>query len=844
MVEPESGPSDEKRRPKAISSAIKKLQKKSALLLGRLAGPFGSAARWAIGKAGKRGTAFSNPPPDPRDSVMPVLAVPRSIRIWEKMRLPLFIGIVIAILVVVGVVTSNILTDRKVRRTIDEAQEAEALGLVEAFNEATSRLSELADENPGRCNAQTAFAWQVLAHEELFGAGKEDLAARVERSLSGCEQAPSAAAWAAHVAWLIEKGGSEDALLLCEAKAKEHPLEPRLAMACAWAKIELGSIDEALADLLKARERFPDYAPLLLLAGSTAYENDRWTEAIASARELSRQSPGHLYAGLLTIAMALPRWGGKPPSAKQVGAYVQDIGLLADAIEAGPPKYRSLGHFLKGRIELISGKPDEAVKILGEVTKGSKRPEHLAWNALALWRSKGAGAALELLEKRKEVQGPLVWHLRAELLLEHHRTDEAAGYLEKIKDNERLREVVAKTYWVAEVRGGRIFEAKKKMPERLGPNDLFVALELYEQLLERGDARGIDLLEERMRRGGLSECAEIIGAWHKSHARRALFKLGVYGKNERGVCAAALATMLLPGRVEPDVLKERAERAMGAAGENLWIRVHGAHAIWRADGLEAALKRLEEVLLLGPQAGPLRSLLAKVFISFGKPERALDILTQPQSDQELAWAIEAAREAKRKKRISELLKEAALRRDKGSKHPGLFCELLARDFRDKQYKQVAESGEDFYKNGGRWAARIARIAAWSYNYFGERDEAEALLDRAFRKVRRASGLGVSWDAKIAAIRLNLRRGGKFVFKARSNAEELHQRGVKDPWISYTFGFVNMNMGQKENAEKFYFEALAIDPAFKPAIKQLNEMNLLSQEHKRGIARVLGANWEK
>lgn len=769
----------------------------------------------------------------------PFLTVVQSVRTWEKIRLPLLITVVVAMLIAVGAVTSSLLTSRKVEKTIIQAQDAEAKGRVQTLRIATALLSDLAAEHPDRCNVQSAWIWQALLHKELLGADGDEFLKGVEGAATRCDEGSSGVARAAGVAWLIEKGAEEKALRLCESQAKDDPDEPRLALVCAWAKKEAGRIDEALVDLQQARQKFPRYTPLWLMAGSIAYENDRWAQAIPLVQDLSKHSPRHLYGSLLTIALSLPGWGENPPSAKKIAAFARDLALLGAFVEKAPPKYRMLGLFLKGRIELLSGYPDRAMEILGEAAERSEKPEYMAWYALAARRAKGFEYALELLKEKDDLQGPLVWQLHADLLLELHRIEEAQPYLDKISKNNAMQDLLALDTWIGAIRSGDLKTAKNEMPAKIGEQQLFVALEFYEQLLERGDERGIRALTERMN-SGLDECVEAIDSWHRGNARRALMKLGVYGKKDRGVCADALATMLLPGRVEPAWLKEVAERAVSASDGNLWIRIHAAHAIWRVDGLEAALGRLEEIRDLKPQGGPLRSVLARTYTLLGRPQSALEILGDTRSSQELAWAIDAAREADDDARVKALLTEAARRRQKGAKHPGLFCELLDRDYKSNQYKQVSESGKAYYKEGGRWAARIAEIAAWSYNHLGHRTEADQLLDIASRQLPKPSGLGISWDAATAAIRMNLRRGGKFISKARSKAAVLQRRGVRDPWISYAYGFANENVGQKETAAKYYSEALEIDPGFALAFKELDSMKSLTPEQKEKMARAQGS----
>ena len=98
---------------------------------------------------------------------IPVLAMPASIRIWRKVRWPLFIAIILALLSLIGVFTKNRLVDRSVRKEIDDAAEAEAAATIDGLLGADRTLTALADRHPGRANAQVAHAWHSILLGDL-----------------------------------------------------------------------------------------------------------------------------------------------------------------------------------------------------------------------------------------------------------------------------------------------------------------------------------------------------------------------------------------------------------------------------------------------------------------------------------------------------------------------------------------------------------------------------------------------------------------------------------------------------------------------------------------------------
>jgi Flp pilus assembly protein TadD len=93
-----------------------------------------------------------------------------------------------------------------------------------------------------------------------------------------------------------------------------------------------------------------------------------------------------------------------------------------------------------------------------------------------------------------------------------------------------------------------------------------------------------------------------------------------------------------------------------------------------------------------------------------------------------------------------------------------------------------------------------------------------------------SGLSASWDAQKRLIRLNLRRGGAFVFKAVAVTQELYKSGVKDAELAYSYGIAFLRQGNEGGSLRFFREAISLDPTFVSSYEVLNAQGQLSDDN--------------
>ena len=99
---------------------------------------------------------------------LPVLEMPRSQRIWRRIRIPFFITVVVLLLLTVALVTHSIKVATSIAGTIDEALGLESIGTVEQTRLAEKMLAKLSEKHPRDQNAAAGWAWQVVLQNILY----------------------------------------------------------------------------------------------------------------------------------------------------------------------------------------------------------------------------------------------------------------------------------------------------------------------------------------------------------------------------------------------------------------------------------------------------------------------------------------------------------------------------------------------------------------------------------------------------------------------------------------------------------------------------------------------------
>jgi tetratricopeptide (TPR) repeat protein len=764
---------------------------------------------------------------------IPVLTMPSSIRIWRKIRWPLLVVVVVAILAAVGLFTNDRLEARSVKRRIAEAAEGEAKGTVESLIGADQMLGALADRHSGRVNAQVARAWQAVLNSELLGP-KDKLLASARQALERAGTDTSSLGFAARAGVKHGEGDFEGALELAGKGLGQYATQPRLHLVKAWALRRLDKGEEAAETLMLLRKLEPNYMPALHTQLSFALADGDRDAARELADELLEKSPGNLFASLVSVDVRLPRWGEPDPDLDTLAGLIKDSHALDTRVKDAPPDLAILHRRLSGRVKLLTGELREAVADLKYVSARVPDAETLAWRALAIRELDGPVAALaELDSAGKDIKAPEILDVRVRCLLDHHHVDQAGEIFAALEASAPSLPSVRELKWILSVRRGDLAGAVETLPKRIDARLRWVALEMYELLRSNGDVEGRAELLARMK-GATKACADGIGAWHEGLAE-ATAVLGVEGK-KLDPCIVALKAKLLRGHMAPAKIKAAAERANKLSGGDLRLDVDRALAVWLVDGQAAAAQVLDGIWKLKPQGALIRWAMGEAFLQIGLPARALEVVEGMDNPMATYLRLHALEASGNKKQFDELLGKTATRA-KEEPHPALAYWAMRRDLDASGFDKVITRADAVLPQAGRLTAEIAELKAKALNSIGSRGDADRALDSAARAARTAVGLDEVWQAKLSLIRLNLRRGGAFLFKAVAVTTQLYKDGLKNAELSYSYAVANIRQGNERGAMRYLRESLDLDPSFVPAYTQLQLLGKLSDEQLARLGKV-------
>jgi tetratricopeptide (TPR) repeat protein len=163
---------------------------------------------------------------------------------------------------------------------------------------------------------------------------------------------------------------------------------------------------------------------------------------------------------------------------------------------------------------------------------------------------------------------------------------------------------------------------------------------------------------------------------------------------------------------------------------------------------------------------------------------------------------------------------------------------MERDLAAEKFDEVIANAEAAFPTAGCWAAEIAELKAKAQSAKGDRGNADRTLSSTADKVVKGVGIDESWAAKIALVRMNLDRGGAFVFKAFGVTFEMYKSGVKDAELSYSYAVANIDQGNDRGALRYLREAIDLDPSFVPAYTRLKLLDKLPEELTALLERTL------
>ena len=279
-------------------------------------------------------------PLQPRESVIPVLELPRSYVIWKKARPWLAAGAVAAILLAVGLSTRSCLVEQQVEKTVDKALDGESTGLVEEMSEAREALHRAVDNWGEKPILVSLSAWLDVLWALQFGDKKGDIS-RATESVERAEDLEDAMSMAARAGLLHLLGKHKEALDLSQKGLGSFPDEPRLGLVRALCLLSLGDFDKGMDLLVGSVNSAPAYYPLVISGLQAALEAHDKVTGLALALKLGKSLRGkHLLESLARVAFSLHGWGEEEITREQAQKLLKAAGRLRVRSLPPPPFWR------------------------------------------------------------------------------------------------------------------------------------------------------------------------------------------------------------------------------------------------------------------------------------------------------------------------------------------------------------------------------------------------------------------------------------------------------------------------------------------------------------------------
>ena len=245
---------------------------------------------------------------------------------------------------------------------------------------------------------------------------------------------------------------------------------------------------------------------------------------------------------------------------------------------------------------------------------------------------------------------------------------------------------------------------------------------------------------------------------------------------------------------------------------------------------------LDDLVELRPEGPALKWSIASAYLQIGLPQKAIDTVEGLITPEAVDVRLQALERLDKKKAFDSAVDEAVAR-SKDEPHPALAYWAIRRDLDTSTFDRVISRADAVLPRAGRWTAEIAELKAKALNTIGSRGDADRSLEAAARQASSKVGIDEAWEAKLAVIRLNLRRGGNFLFKAVAVITQLYKAGLKDAELSYSYAVANIRQGNERGAMRYLREALDLDPSFLPPYTQLQVLGKLSDENMARLKKV-------
>lgn len=758
---------------------------------------------------------------------IPVLSVPTSVKVWAKIRWPLAVVTVVLVLAFVGFFTNDILVSKNVELRIEDSFIGEKTAHVQVLFESNRVLHTLSKKYPKRINVQAAYAWNTVLLVKLFG-DRDGLIKNAEAAFEAIDDDTSSIGIAAKAAKRVLDGKLEEGETVVNKGLLAFGNEPRIHLAEAWLKLAKGNTKAGVEKLEGIRSQFPEYLPPLFELIDVSIKNGDNLAIATHSSELLTASTGNLYGAVASLLVRLPGWNKDPLSSEDLEELISVQKELRRQVKKAPQKLQVYTQFIEGRLEAERGNYARAIEVFQPMLSDPQKLNVLAWYGKAMMEQDGPRAALAAIESAGTNPPFEIHDLRARAYLALYKVAEAEESIFALtgKVDYDLNELK----WILAVRKGDVEKAKAKLPPSISRRLQYDALEMYELLQKVGDKEGIEKLTDAMSEGGLVDCAAAIGHWHNNRLLKILHQF----RTSEDSCVVTLSVRLMKDNFDPQTLVEIANR-LPKSNSLVRTNIDKTVITWKTDGYAKALAALDAIAEQKYQSGPLVTALAEAYFRMEQYKKVVQVTAGTHYPEALALRYKSFVSMQRKKDALKLLLNAA-RNKSVNGHPAIVTLLLSQTKDTGAIGEVIEGVEKAIDGAGVWTSELAELKALSMSAMGERGDADRFMTGLIKPAGRAGGLAESWEVQKAIIRINLRRGGNFLFKAVSYTVDLYKSKVEDAEVIYSYGIESQRQGNERGAVRYFNDAIELDPTYVAAYQQLSVMNELTEELKLSLAK--------
>ena len=775
----------------------------------------------------------------------PVLEMPPSRRLWQKVKWPLVALILLSVLITVGVMTYGALLDRMILQRIEEAARFSAQDTVDSHETSLFLLDELHQDYPRDARISVAWAWERILVEARLGGlprwtkgvapvSKEELSKVLDQASGKADPIQEKTARAG---LLLLRNRPDEALTLVEGAIQEAASPGSLLLFVkGLAERDLGRIPEATKTLKAISEQDPRYLPALSSLLRLHLEQGENAEAAAVTREILKVSPAHHEALLASITEDLERQSRSVPEPAKVDAI---FGRSDQILKTSPPFLLAFARYVQGRLFLARGETGQAVasfKAAWEAAPGRLLESY--WYARGLSLLGRFQESLKVLDAFSDGRAPgrtLVLRLSCELAL--HRIDAATATLDRLAraGTTRVPENLSGLY---DLRSGRIEEAAGRV-ERMGGEapDADLLAEIALGLSRIGEARRArSLLKKSLSNESIKKvrCIRGLSAWFENDVAKA-FNLFEEGASDE-VCSARALIRLGIGII-PISRLEKLAAVWDDRAVDLSFRLIRAQVLLRTHGLKRAMESLNAIKETRPDAPPLLVDLAAAFLDMNDAETAARIAATVKSTDD--WGARA-----RAVQIGYFLdrnqtEEASRYFDDARKNHPVSSALLAMEAKVKlaqnDFTAAAAAAGEALKHPSDLLAETLAAGSIALNNQSRRAEADTLLREGVQVALEAVGPEEKLDVGIAVVRLNLRRGGKFISRC---AEAVVKMEGEVPASAVLFYYHGITL-ERQNADgtRWFQKALEVDPGYAEPYSRLFYLGRLGADQKEDFERI-------